>query len=53
MDARRLRLLADSMGVADEVTVDLSGRLAEEFWHKVASTPEDKPEELTHPWGPV
>lgn len=39
MTAARLRLLADAMGPADEVVVDLSGRLASEFWHLVARTP--------------
>lgn len=42
MQAGGLRLLADSIGLADEVTVELSDRIARAYWHKVATT-SDRP----------
>ena len=39
MTARDLRILADSMGQADEVLVVVSRRVSEEYWHLVAQTP--------------
>lgn len=38
MRASDLRMLADSMGVADEVTVEVGARIAEMYWHRLART---------------
>jgi hypothetical protein len=39
MTARDLLLLVVAMGVADEVTVTVGQRIAEEYWRVVARTP--------------
>lgn len=47
MTARDLRLLADAMGLADEVTVSVLDRVASEYWHLVARTPVVTAEHVT------
>lgn len=41
MTARDLRMLADAMGIADQVDVSMLDRVASEYWHLVARTPVD------------
>jgi hypothetical protein len=36
MTASELRMLAESMGPADEVEVEISERVADGYWHLVA-----------------